>query len=176
MKFNKLLTFEELNEVEIPIDIENENMRIKALCVLESWMEEKTLREIEEEFDSQPGDVRTRVELAEWLLYSARRMLVSDSEVVEEASEATSIVSEYISEIQKRIRYGCKSDILSLVGIRNVGRVRAREMKRLGLETIYDISEMGPRDRSKLEALRGWSPKLVENIIANAQQIILRKK
>ena len=103
-------------------------------------------------------------------------MLVSDSEVVEEASEATSIVSEYISEIQKRIRYGCKSDILSLVGIRNVGRVRAREMKRLGLETNYDISEMGPRDRSKLEALRGWSPKLVENIIANAQQIILRKK
>ena len=176
MKFNKLLTFEELNEVEIPIDIENENMRIKALCVLEEWMEEKTLREIEEEFDSQPGDVRTRVELAEWLLYSARRMLVSYDDVLEEASEATSIVSEYISEIQKRIRYGCKSDILGLVGIRNVGRVRAREMKRYGLETIYDVSEMGPRDRSKLEALRGWSPKLVENIITNAQQIILRKK
>ena len=176
MKLNKLLTFEELNEVEIPIDIENENMRIKALCVLEEWMEEKTLREIEEEFDSQPGDVRTRVELAEWLLYSARRMLVSDDDVLEEASEATSIVSEYISEIQKRIRYGCKSDILGLVGIRNVGRVRAREMKRYGLETIYDVSEMGPRDRSKLEALRGWSPKLVENIITNAQQIILRKK
>ena len=96
MKFNKLLTFEELNEVEIPIDVENENMRIKALCVLEEWMEEKTLREIEEEFDSQPGDVRTRVELAEWLLYSARRMLMSDNEVLEEASEAASIISEYI--------------------------------------------------------------------------------
>ena len=176
MKFNKLLTFEELNEVEIPIDVENENMRIKALCVLEEWMEEKTLREIEEEFDSQPGDVRTRVELAEWLLYSARRMLISDNEVLEEASEAASIISEYISEIQKRIRYGCKSDILGLVGIRNVGRVRAREMRRYGFETIYDVSEMGPRDRSKLEGLRGWSPRLVENIISNAQQIILRKK
>ena len=105
-------------------------MCIRDRCGLEEWMEEKTLREIEEEFDSQPGDVRTRVELAEWLLYSARRMLVSDDDVLEEASEATSIVSEYISEIQKRIRYGCKSDILGLVGIRNVGRVRAREMKR----------------------------------------------
>ena len=84
-------------------------------------------------------------------------------------------IQRYISEIQKRIRYGCKSDILGLVGIRNVGRVRAREMKIRGLETIYDVSEMGPRDRSKLEALRGWSPKLVENIITNAQQIILRK-
>ena len=101
---------------------------------------------------------------------------MSDNEVLEEASEAASIISEYISEIQKRIRYGCKSDILGLVGIRNVGRVRAREMRGYGFETIYDVSEMGPRDRSKLEGLRGWSPRLVENIISNAQQIILRKK
>ena len=75
------------------------------------------------------GDVRTRVELAEWLLFCSKNVSLR-YEVLEEASEATSIVSEYISEIQKRIRYGCKSDILSLVGIRNVGRVRAREMKR----------------------------------------------
>ena len=176
MKFNKLLTIEELNEVEIPTDLENENMRIKALCVLEEWMDEKTLREIEAEFDSQPGDVRTRVELADWLLFSARRMLTSDTELMEEAAEATSIVSEYISETQRRIRYGCKADILALVGIRNVGRVRAREMKMIGIETIYDVSEMGPRDRSKLEGLRGWSPKLVENVITNAQQIISRKR
>ena len=39
------------------LEVKYENMRIKALCVLEEWMEEKTLREIEEEFDSQPGDV-----------------------------------------------------------------------------------------------------------------------
>ncbi|MBA45267.1 MAG: hypothetical protein CMB31_01600 [Euryarchaeota archaeon] len=176
MKFNKLLTFEELNEVEIPTDIENENMRIKALCVLEEWMEEKSMREIEAKFDAHPGDVRTRVELAEWLLYSSRRMLALDEEVMGEASDTASIVSEYISETQRRIRYGCKADILGLIAIRNVGRVRAREMKGIGLESIYDVSEMGPRDRSKLEGIRGWSPKLVETVITNAQQIILRKK
>ncbi len=175
MKFNKLLTIEELSEVKIPADFESENMRIKALCVLEEWMEEKTLREIEKEYDAQPGDVRTRVELAEWLLYSARRMLISDKEIMEEASESVSMITEYISETQRRIRYGCKADILSLVGIRNVGRVRAREMKGIGLETISDVSDMGTRDRSKLESLRGWSPKLVENVIASAQQIIFRK-
>ena len=176
MKFNKLLTNEELSDVEIPIDVENENMRIKALCVLEEWMDEKTLREIETGFDAQPGDVRTRVELAEWLLYSSRRMLSSDEEVLGEASEASAIVTEFISETQRRIRYGCKSDILGLVRIRNVGRVRAREMKGIGIETISDVSEMGPRDRSKLEGIRGWSPQLVENVIANAQRILSRNQ
>ena len=176
MKFNKLLTNEELIDVEIPVDSENENMRIKALLVLEEWMEEKTLREIETGFDAQPGDVRTRVELAEWLLYSARRMLASDEDVLEEASEASAIVTEFISETQRRIRYGCKSDILGLVRIRNVGRVRAREMKGIGIETIYDVSEMGARDRSKLEGIRGWSPQLVENVIANAQRILSRNQ
>ena len=176
MKFNKLLTNEELIDVEIPVDSENENMRIKALCVLEEWMDEKTLREIETEFNAQPGDVRTRVELAEWLLFSSRRMLASDEEVQDEASEAAAMVTEFISEIQRRIRYGCKSDILGLVRIRNVGRVRAREMKGIGIEAIADVAEMGSRDRSKLEGIRGWSPKLVDTVIANAQQIISRRK
>ncbi len=49
-------------------------------------------------------------------------------------------------------------------------------MKGIGIEAIADVAEMGPRDRSKLEGMRGWSPKLVETVIANAQQIISRRR
>jgi len=49
--------------------------------------------------------------------------------------------------------------------------VRAREMaSTLGFSSASDISEMTERDREKLADLRGWSPKLVENLIDSARR------
>ena len=50
---------------------------------------------------------------------------------------------EAIDEVHRRVRYGCKSDLLGLVSLRGVGRVRAREMaKLLGVSEASDIAEL----------------------------------
>ena len=55
--------------------------------------------------------------------------------------------------------------------IKGVGRVRAREMSdTLGLTNASDVYSMTERDIAKLSDLRGWSPKLVENLIISAKK------
>ena len=57
-----------------------------------------------------------------------------------------------------------------------VGRTRAREMmKLLGVETALDVASLTEKDSSKLADLRGWSPKLVSNIVAEASRVSRRR-
>ena len=172
----KLLTSSDLAEVNLRQGLDIELGQIKALTVLESWIDERTIREIEKDHGAQPGDIRTRIDLADWLLYASRRMLASDQEANLDQPNASAFVSECIAEIQRRVRYGVRSELLGLVGIRGIGRVRAREMYHIGLEEPHHVAEMGPRDRKRLEDLRGWSPRLVDNTIANAQRLLARRR
>ena len=172
----RLLTSSDLAEVNSRQGLDVELGQIKALTVLESWINEDTMRDIEKEHGAQPGDVRTRIDLADWLLYASRRMLSSDEEANLDQPDATAFVSECIAEIQRRVRYGVRAELLGLVGIRGIGRVRAREMHHIGLEGPHHVAEMGPRDRKRLEDLRGWSPRLVDNTISNAQLLLARRR
>jgi len=172
----RLLTSSDLAEVNSRQGLDVELGQIKALTVLESWINECTIRDIEKEHGAQPGDVRTRIDLADWLLYASRRMLSSDEQANLDQPDATAFVSECIAEIQRRVRYGVRAELLGLVGIRGIGRVRAREMHHIGLEDPHHVAEMGPRDRKRLEDLRGWSPRLVDNTISNAQRLLARRR
>jgi len=159
-----------------PVDLEEER-RMKGALVVQSWMDEESLEAIEEKWGVQAGDLRSRVELLEWLLYAMRRIL-SEDEVLARADRAShKTLVESIDEVHRRVRYGCKADILGLVSIKGVGRVRAREMyENLGIESVADVFEMTERDKEKLSDLRGWSPKLVGNIVDSAGKLVRRAR
>ena len=157
------------------VDLEDDR-RMKAALVIQSWMEEDGFEEIESEWGVQPGDLRSRVELAEWLLYSTRQIVADDDELSMMGREAHRTLVEAIDEVHRRVRYGCKSDLLGLVSLRGVGRVRAREMaKLLGVSEASDIAELTERDISMLSDLRGWSPRLVENLVQTASRAVRRR-
>ena len=157
------------------VDLEDDR-RMKAALVILSWMEEDGFGEIESEWGVQPGDLRSRVELAEWLLYSTRQIVADDDELSMMGREAHRTLVEAIDEVHRRVRYGCKSDLLGLVSLRGVGRVRAREMaKLLGVSEASDIAELTERDMSMLSDLRGWSPRLVENLVQTASRAVRRR-
>ena len=152
------------------VDLEEER-RMKGTLVVQSWMEEKTLESIEDDWGVQPGDLRSRVELLEWLLFAMRRILSEDEELSKMDRGAHKTLFESIDEVHRRVRFGCKPDILGLVAIKGVGRVRAREMAdTLGLASASDVSELTERDRSRLADLRGWSPQLVDNLVRSASK------
>ncbi|MEM3796430.1 MAG: helix-hairpin-helix domain-containing protein, partial [Archaeoglobaceae archaeon] len=54
----------------------------------------------------------------------------------------TRIASEFgkkFPNLETRIRYGVKEELLELVSIRNIGRVRARKLYNSGIKTRRDI-------------------------------------
>ena len=157
-------------------DLEEER-RMKGALVVNSWMDEDSLDSIENDWGVQAGDLRSRVELIEWLLYAMRRILSEDEDLVRMDRGAHKILYESIDEVHRRVRYGCKADILGLVAIRGVGRVRAREMAdTLGINDASDLSAITERDKSRLSDLRGWSPKLVDKLVDSANKAVRRSR
>ena len=151
-------------------DLEEEKM--KGALVLESWINELKFEDMENKWSVQPGDLRSRTELAEWILYAIRRILNEDEDLKNLNKDAHRLLLESINEVHKRVRYGCKSDLLGLVSLRGVGRIRARELNNtLGVINIKDLTMLTENDKYKLSDLRGWSEKLVENIILSAKQL-----
>ena len=158
------------------VDLDNER-RMKGALVLQSWIEEISLNDLEIEWNVQPGDLRSRVDLAEWLLYSTRVILMEDEELSRMDKESHRVLFEAIDETHRRIRYGCKSDLISLVSLRGIGRVRAREMvEKLGVANVKDIALLTENDKIKLSEQRGWSMKLVDKIVKNALETNQRMK
>ncbi|MEC9001664.1 MAG: DEAD/DEAH box helicase, partial [Candidatus Thermoplasmatota archaeon] len=156
------------------VDLDEER-RMKGVLVLQSWADEYRIDQIEEEWGVQPGDLRGRVEIAEWLLYATRRILAEDEELASMDRGSHRTLVEAVDEMHRRIRYGCKTDLLGLVSLRGVGRTRARQMvDLLGVSNAADLAELTERDMEKLSDLRGWSPRLVEGIVNTASRAVRR--
>ena len=149
---------------------------MKGVLVLQSWTEESRLERIEEGGGVQPGDLRGRVEIAEWLLYATRRILAEDEELAPLDKSSHRTLVEAVDEMHRRVRYGCKADLLGLVALRGVGRSRARQMANLlGVSNASDVAALTERDRERLSDLRGWSPQLVDGLVATAGRAVGRR-
>jgi helicase len=145
---------------------------VKSSWVLEMWSEESPSREIEQKLGITPGDLRHRIELMEWLLYSARELVDIDDIFLEEHRPLITELMQMIDVLRNRIRHGCRADLLDLVRMKNIGRTRARTLEEFGVRTPKDLLELNERDLARLSSLRAWGPILVDRIITNVRQVL----
>ena len=62
------------------------------------------MKNIEREWGVQPGDLRSRVELAEWLLYASRRIVIEDDDLASMNRDAHEALIESIAEVHGRVK------------------------------------------------------------------------
>ncbi|MFP4655674.1 MAG: ATP-dependent DNA helicase [Methanohalobium sp.] len=102
---------------------------VKTTLLLNEWINEKTLDNITSEFGVGEGDVNALSDIAEWLMHSAVNLAnLADLEGGDKAQE-----------LEKRIHHGVNSDIIKLVSIRDIGRVRARRLYEAGFKSVSDL-------------------------------------
>jgi helicase len=116
---------------------------LKTAKLLEDWASELDEDRICERYGVGPGDIRGKVDTAEWLLGAAEQL----------AGELELGVAPAVREAKKRVQHGVESDLLDLVGVRGVGRKRARRLYEAGVETPADLRTA--EKRRILGALRG---------------------
>jgi helicase len=127
---------------------------LKTAKLLEDWASELDQDRITERYDVGPGDIRGKVETAEWLLGAAEEL----------ARELDLGVSSAIRRAERRVEDGVREELLDLTGVRGVGRKRARRLYEAGIESRVDLREA---DKSVvLGALRGRR-KTAERILEN---------
>ena len=128
---------------------------LKTARLLEDWASELDENEITERYGVGPGDIRGKVDTAQWLLGAAESLAV----------ERGLGVGSAIREARIRVEHGVQPELIDLAGVRGVGRKRARRLFEAGIESRAALREA---DKSVvLAALRGRR-KTAENILENA--------
>ncbi|MFC7018639.1 MULTISPECIES: ATP-dependent DNA helicase [Haloarcula] len=128
---------------------------LKTARLLEDWATEVDEETITERYGVGPGDIRGKVETAQWLLGAAESL----------AGEVDLDAARAISEARIRVEHGVREELVDLAGVRGVGRKRARRLFEAGIDDRATL-----RDAEKpvvLAALRGRR-QTAENVLENA--------
>lgn len=149
---------------------------VKTAWCISDWINEETHRSIEKNHSVTPGDLNLRVDLMGWLLRSGRSILITDDVFSEQHSDVISELVKEIDNLGKRVRHGCKEELLRLVSLRNIGRSRARQLVQFGVRTPEKLLELSSKDLDKLMSKRGWGPKLLERLLNDVRAMINPKK
>ena len=86
-------------------------------------------------------------------------------------TQIASIVKQ-LDILRLRVRHGCKEVLLSLVNIPNVGRMRARELSKLGIRNPNDVASMSRKQISEVLKIRGWGPQLLDKIMLEVSKVL----
>jgi helicase len=128
---------------------------LKTARLLEDWAGEVDEDVITDRYGVGPGDVRGKVETAEWLLGAAESV----------AGELGLGLAPAVREARVRVQHGVREELVDLAGVRGVGRKRARRLYDAG---IQDRADLRDADKSVvLGALRGRRA-TAERVLENA--------
>jgi helicase len=116
---------------------------LKTAFLLDDWIEEQPYDALVLKYNIWPGDVHTIVEMAEWLLHATREYARMYN---------FSCVSD-INNILLRVQTGCKEELLNLVSLQGIGRVRARALYREGFKSVNDLRNVPVERLAKIKMI-----------------------
>ncbi|HUR63552.1 MAG TPA: DEAD/DEAH box helicase [Candidatus Thermoplasmatota archaeon] len=134
-------------------DLESALSYAKTAFLLEDWMAETHLDVLEERYVIGPGDIRMRLDNAQWLLHGMREL-------------ARAIRPKWVTaltDLGLRLEHGVKEELLPLIRLKGVGRIRARTLHANGFRRPADLKGV---PATRLAMLPGFGPKLAADLLA----------
>ncbi len=126
---------------------------VKTALLLKDWIEECPEDSIVERFDVGSGDICSFVESAKWLIHAAH-------ELAKLFGFTESIAP--LRNLYLRIEKGVKEELIPLVSLRGIGRVRARALYSAGFKTLEDLKLASPKDLINVPQIGGEIAKLIK--------------
>lgn len=102
----------------------------KTALFLEDWCNEKDEEYLLERYNVRPGEIKAKLDIADWLMYAAIELcrLLGFNEQI-----------KVLSRARFRLKHGVKDELLALLKLKNIGRVRARKLYSHGIKDLGDI-------------------------------------
>ncbi len=134
-RINDILNREEKDLIQKPpnpwdIEYEDYMRSVKTAMMFQAWTEESGEDQILENFRVTPGELRARLSNADWLLYSMQELglLLGHAGILKD-----------IRKTRLRIKYGIREELMPLVRLKGIGRVRARMLHTSGFRKLEDL-------------------------------------
>ncbi|TFG33415.1 DEAD/DEAH box helicase [Candidatus Thorarchaeota archaeon] len=117
---------------------------IKTARILQEWILETTEKDITERYNVGMGDVHRFVQSAEWLIYAA-------SEIARITDCPGHIPS--LRGLRSRLKYGVRADILELVNLKGIGRIRGRMLHNQGLSNLTELYKIPVEELARIPTI-----------------------
>jgi helicase len=124
----------------------------RSFWALSWWIEETTEKVLSDKIGVEPGDMHRIVEMANWLAYSLYEVakLLRREDLMPE-----------LYNLRTRIRYGVKEELLPLVVLESIGRVKARTLYNAG---FTDVPKIAKASQAKLASVPKIGPTVAEKL------------
>jgi helicase len=156
----EILKNEEYFFFQIPDELDDEYEEFlreaKLATIFSFWIEEETEGEIMEKLKMTPGELHSRIEILDWLLYS----ILEISKLIPFNEE----IKKILKKLRIRAYYGIKEELIPLVSLKGIGRIRARVLFDAGLKTISDLKKASVEKIAKVLKSKSLAEKIKEQI------------
>ncbi len=137
---------QKIEEADLTFPVEDYDFflaEVKTASLLDDWVTERTEEEVTKKFGVGPGDIRRMTDQAEWLLYSMAELgrIFNKKKV------------RALTRLTIQVQYGVKEELLELISLRGVGRVRGRALFHRGFKTLKDLQRANPNDLSRIPTI-----------------------
>ncbi len=105
---------------------------IKTALFFQEWIDEKDEEYLLENYDIRPGEIRVKLDIADWLLYTAEELT--------RILKFQPLLKELI-KLRIRVKNGVREELIPLLKLEQIGRVRARKLYYNKIRSIKDVRE-----------------------------------
>ncbi len=131
----------------------------RSLLALQSWITESTELSLSDSLGIESGDMHRMTENANWLSYCLREI----SKHVERAD-----LLEELSDLRNRIVYGIREELLDLVRVKGIGRVRSRILFKHGIKNLDDLRKIPVNKLAEIDKIGST---IADNIKAELRKV-----
>jgi helicase len=103
---------------------------VKTAWLLLQWIEEEKEDIMCDQFGIGPGDIYRHVESTQWLLYATSCI----ADLLQKKR-----LTFFLEDLRSRVRYGIKEELLEITQLKNIGRIRARQLFHHNFRRIEDL-------------------------------------
>ncbi|MBS3927027.1 MAG: DEAD/DEAH box helicase [Nitrosarchaeum sp.] len=132
----------------------------RSLLALQAWITESSELSLSDNLGIESGDMHRMVETADWLTYCLREI----SKHVERAD-----LLDELENLRRRIIYGIKEELLDLVKVKGIGRVRARVLYKHGIKSLDDLSKIPVNKLAEIDKIGST---IADNIKSELKKVI----
>ena len=124
-----------LQDIPEEYDLEFEDFveSIKTTLMFESWTNEATEDQILTKFKIAPGELHGKLLLVDWLVYALHELALLSG------------YKELLTQLKKlriRAKYGIREELIPLVRLKGIGRMRSRKLFNSGLDSLDKLRKV----------------------------------
>lgn len=132
---------------------------LKTSKILQKWANEFPEDLLLDQYAITPGELNYKLQVLDWILYCVEELLNLKKELYTKTQ---------IKKLRIRMKYGVRLELLSLLSLKGIGRVRARKLYEKGITNSQKITELPKEELQKL--LGSKTANTLLNSLTNSNQ------